>query len=119
MAWKRVVIRMQSRKIVGFSEAGYPIYDDELADQYMDLVKAIVKFARADYIKTYQKLITAKTDSKISELEMERKEIESFFFSDWFEAIVGTKCPPSYVSDLRKEAMERLKERYRKKAEKK
>lgn len=101
------------RKIVGFSEAGYPIYDDELYEQYMKLVQAIVEQARTDYVKIYQKLITTRSESRTQDLLVEKKRLERFFFSDWFEALVGAKCPKSYVRDLQQEALDKLKETYR------
>lgn len=106
-----------TRKIVGFSEAGYPIFDDELMDNYYLLIRAILKQARADYLRVYEDMLETGSGSRLSELQWKKDELEAFFASEWFETLVGTECPKNVITDMRRQAMEKAKEKFRKQEE--
>lgn len=56
---------------------------------YKELAVAIVKAAVKDYIKTLQKLMRKNIkNEKRKGLTFEKKSIEHFFYSSWFEFLV-------------------------------
>lgn len=106
-----------TRQITGLSESGQPIYDDEVIDEYRNLAAAIVKAANHDYIKIYEKLLTAKSPSKLKELQKEKERLEEFYFSDWYDTLCGIN-PEILVMYLKKRATDKVKERIKNKHEK-
>lgn len=103
-----------AQKVVGFSEAGFPIYADELIEPYMDLAKGIVDQALKDYESAYRKLLWTKREKTIRELLETKAELESFFNSGWFETLTGTQgIGQEVISRTRKQVIEGEKERMR------
>lgn len=118
---KVILIRGRStaRKITGFSEAGYPIYEDEVVEPYIELAKTIVMLAVRDYEETYQKLLWAKREKTVRELLKMKAELESFFYSDWFETLTGTQGQGAeIIRRAKRRVMENEKDRMEKAKEK-
>lgn len=105
------------RKVTGFSESGSPIYDDEVVEEYQNLAAAIVRAANHDYIKIYEGLLTAKSKSKLQDLQREKARLEDFYFSDWYDDLCGID-PQILVMYLQKRATDNVKKRIKRKHDK-
>lgn len=97
------------RKIICFSEAGFPIYDDEMTETWLTLVNAILNRAVTDYVDIYRKMLRARNEDQVRKLQEEKDELEEFFYSDWHEELAGSDGRDT-VRRLREIAIRKEKE---------
>lgn len=102
------------RKVVGFSEAGHPIYSDEVIEPYLNLGKAIIRQANKDYLHVYGKMLRTRADDELRKLQTSKDELEDFYYSDWFATLTDID-PNRMVSFLRDRAIRNEKARLAKK----
>lgn len=102
------------RKITGFSEAGFPIYEDEVVEPYLKLAAAIVRQANKDYSNVYGKMLRARNTDAIRKLQPEKDELEDFYHSDWFDTLTNID-PDRLIKLLRKKEIRKEKARLEKK----
>ncbi len=74
-------------------------------DGYTDLANAIIVRAVKDYKRTLRKL---KRNPKNKKAEKDLKELESFFFSEWYRIL--TDLDASYLIRKIRERVEGIKE---------
>lgn len=105
-----------ARKIVCFSEAGAPIYDDEMMDNWFSLGMEILRRALIDYVDVYRKILRARSVDQVRKLQDQKSELENFFYSDWHEMLADTDGHWT-VRKLREIAVKKEKELLRKQEE--
>lgn len=101
-------------KQTGYSEAGLPVFGDELFEPYENLAKAIVRQAAKDYLMVYGKFLRARTQKEMRKLQTVKDELEEFFFSTWYGNLTEID-PDRLVTFLREKAIEGERKRIRKK----
>lgn len=89
-----------------------------MEDGYQELIAAITRQAVKDYVSILTRLFSCPSGAKRSALEMEKTELEVFFYSEWFSAM--TEIDGGRLIDAaRRQAVEKAKEAIRRKQKKK